>query len=298
MSLFDRLVDQALTQNNDLSALRVVVEKELLHHDIMRVLSDCGMLEKLCFIGGTCLRACYGSNRLSEDLDFTAGFDFKRADLAALKPVLTERLITKYGLNVSVSEPVKDIGNVDTWKLKVETRPGARDMPTQRINIDICALPSHMSQPRLLLNPYGADMGTQGLIVNAEALEEIYIDKLLAFGLRRGRIKNRDLWDLLWLEQQRVKPAFELLAVKLEDHKADVDAFLQTAQQRADSLTNDPVVVRDFRNEMRRFLPVNVVVATVDDDRFWQYLSAQIPALIRQAEEHLQPSVGGDNFIM
>ena len=46
MSLFDQLVDQALSQQVELAPLRVVVEKELLHHDIMRVLSDCGMLER------------------------------------------------------------------------------------------------------------------------------------------------------------------------------------------------------------------------------------------------------------
>ena len=39
----------------------------------------------------------------------------------------------------------------------------------------------------------------QGMILNAQALEEIYADKILAFALRRGRVKNRDLWDLLWL---------------------------------------------------------------------------------------------------
>ena len=117
MSLFDRLVDQALSQQVDLAPLRVVVEKELLHHDVMRVLSDCGLLDTLCFIGGTCLRACYGSNRLSEDLDFTGGVNFDRAALAQLKPLLTERLQTKYGLAVEVSEPKKEVGNVDTWKL-------------------------------------------------------------------------------------------------------------------------------------------------------------------------------------
>lgn len=34
MSLFDQLVDQALKAKADLAPLRVVVEKELLHHDI------------------------------------------------------------------------------------------------------------------------------------------------------------------------------------------------------------------------------------------------------------------------
>ena len=36
MSLFDRLVDQALQGQNEPGPLRMVVEKELLHHDILR----------------------------------------------------------------------------------------------------------------------------------------------------------------------------------------------------------------------------------------------------------------------
>jgi predicted nucleotidyltransferase component of viral defense system len=69
MSLFDSLVSQALKAQGELAPLRVVVEKELLHHDILREMSAAGLLHSLTFIGGTCLRACYGSNRLSEDLD-------------------------------------------------------------------------------------------------------------------------------------------------------------------------------------------------------------------------------------
>ena len=71
MSLFDRLAGQALKNQTELAPLRAVVEKELLHHDIIREMSAAGLLNELTFIGGTCLRACYGSNRLSEDLDFT-----------------------------------------------------------------------------------------------------------------------------------------------------------------------------------------------------------------------------------
>ncbi len=68
MSLFDEIVDTALTNMQELAPLRIVVEKELLHHDILQVLSSAGLLKQLTFIGGTCLRACYGSSRLSEDL--------------------------------------------------------------------------------------------------------------------------------------------------------------------------------------------------------------------------------------
>jgi predicted nucleotidyltransferase component of viral defense system len=298
MSLFDQLVDQAIDSHTKLANLRVVVEKELLHHDIMLVLSEAGLLEKLCFIGGTCLRACYGSNRLSEDLDFTGGADFNRDDFAQLRAILIERLQTKYSLQVDVSEPSRESGNVDTWKLRVQTRPDARHLPAQRIHIDICAIPSYMSTPRTLLNPYGVDMGTQGLILNAEALEEIYVDKILAFALRQGRIKSRDLWDLLWLKQQKIEPALELLPAKLNDHKVTAQAFLEKAAQRSTTLIDDQQVKADFRNEMQRFLPAQLVEQTVNDDRFWAYLTDEIPRLIRRAQNSLKPEDRSDHFMM
>lgn len=298
MNLFDEIVNQALSQNTELTSLRVVVEKELLHHDILLAMSDAGLLQNLCFIGGTCLRACYGSNRLSEDLDFTGGTNFKRETLTELKTVLVDKLQKKYGLSVQVSEPRKETGNVDTWKLQIQTRPERKDLPAQRINIDICAIPSYQPQPRILLNPYGVDMGTQGLILMAQSLEEIYADKILAFALRRGRIKSRDLWDLLWLKQQAIKPAFELLAKKLKDHQRGQTDFLNLAHERTKSLINDAQVKQDFRNEMTRFLPTQIVEKTINNEQFWAYLCVEIPSLITQAEQHLTNNMPSKPFLM
>lgn len=298
MSLFDEMVNQALSRNIELTSLRVVVEKELLHHDILLAMSDAGLLQTLCFIGGTCLRACYGSNRLSEDLDFTGGADFKRETLAELKTVLVNKLQTKYGLSVQVSEPHKEAGNVDTWKLQIQTRPERKDLPAQRIHIDICAIPSYQPQPRTLLNPYGVAIGTQGLILNAQSLEEIYADKILAFALRRGRIKNRDLWDLLWLKQQTVKPAFELLPNKLNDYRRTQAEFLGLARKRVELLVNDAQIKRDFRHEMTRFLPAEIVEKTVKNEQFWQYLCAEISSLVAQTERHLTGGAPSHPFLM
>ena len=61
MSLFEQLVNEAIRNQNGLAPLQVVAEKELLHHDILREMSSAGLLARLTFIGGTCLRACYGS---------------------------------------------------------------------------------------------------------------------------------------------------------------------------------------------------------------------------------------------
>ena len=298
MSLFDVLVDEALRNQQDLAPLRVVVEKELLHHDILRVLSSAGMLAQLTFIGGTCLRACYGSNRLSEDLDFTGGADFTRDRLADMAAVLVQSLLTKYGLEITVAEPVRDIGNVDTWKLKVQTRPGRKDIPAQRINIDVCAIPSYQARPMLLLNPYGVDMGTSGLILQAQSREEIFADKLVAFALRPNRLKNRDLWDIAWLHQLQIKPAFDLIAKKLADHHAETQTFLNAFSERAVSLQNDPAIVKEFRKEMQRYLPNQIVKETVLNDNFWTYLSGLLNDYCRQLHRVLTDSASPTPFRM
>lgn len=288
MSLFDELVDEALNNKQELAPLRVVVEKELLHHNILRVLSGAGLLTQLTFIGGTCLRACYGSSRLSEDLDFTGGADFTRDQLSAMSNILIESLKAKYGLEINVTDPVREEGNVDKWKLKVQTRPGRKDIPAQRINIDVCAIPSYQPRPMALLNPYGVEMGTSGLILQAQSREEIFADKLVAFALRPNRLKNRDLWDIAWLHQQQIKPALDLIKNKLNDHHAQTDAYLNAFAERTASLNKDPEIAKEFRKEMARFLPNETVKETVHSEKFWEYLSNLLESYHQQLIKTLE----------
>jgi len=279
MSLFDQLVDEALRTRANLASLRPVVEKELLHHDILREMSAAGLLAGLNFIGGTCLRACYGSARLSEDLDFTGGSDFRRGDLGELAMLLTDRLQSRYGLPVRVSEPVKVGGNVSTWKLVIETRPGRKHLPAQRINLDICAIPSHDPRPAMLRNIYGVDLGTSGLILQAQSREEILADKVVALALRENRIKNRDLWDIGWLVQQGIELPLELIPLKISDHKRKNVAFIAALETRLAALRGNPETRADFLREMRRFLPAAVVRDTVEKEPYWRYLTQVVMEL-------------------
>lgn len=273
MNLFDQLVSEALKNQPTLSPLRVVVEKELLHHDILRVLSRNNLLANLTFIGGTCLRSCYGGIRLSEDLDFTGGSDFTRDSLSTMGDILIENLHTKYGLTVKVSEPEIDKNNVDTWKIKIETRPQHKHLPAQRINIDICAVPSYEKRPMMLLNPYGVDMGTSGLIIQAESREEIYADKLVAFALRPNRLKYRDLWDIIWLHQQGLKPRIELIPHKLKDRQYTLDYFLNLFDDRKKLLTENKDISSEFTKEMHRFLPMDQINQILEKENLWPFIT-------------------------
>ena len=283
MSLFDQLVDEALRSRAELATLRPVVEKELLHHDVLREMSGAGLLSGLTFIGGTCLRACYGSMRLSEDLDFTGGHHFKREDLAELGRVLVERLETRYGLPVKVSVPVKTGGHVSTWKLTIETRPGQRHLPGQRIHLDICAIPSYDPRPMMLRNLYGVDLGTSGLILQAQSREEILADKMVAFAFRENRIKNRDLWDMVWLVQQGIQLPGKLIPVKLADHHRDEATFAHHLELRLASLQTEPEFREDFMKEMRRFLPAKTVRDTIENESYWLFLCGVVEEQCKQA---------------
>ena len=55
---FNLLVEMAMREKN-LNHMRPVIEKELLHYDILFALDSKGFLDNLTFQGGTCLRLCY-----------------------------------------------------------------------------------------------------------------------------------------------------------------------------------------------------------------------------------------------
>lgn len=226
----------------------------------------------MTFIGGPCLRTCYGSQRLSGDLDFTGGAGFTREGLADLSHVLVERLEVKYGLPIEVSEPQRETGNIDTWKLRDFARPAQKHLPIQRINIGICALPSHDRKPMMLRNHYGVEMGTSGLIQQAQSREEILADKMVALALRPNRLKSRDLWDIVWLNRQGITLPVQLVLQKAMDRRQEFPRFLEQLQQRIMLLQSDPAVRKDFWAEMRRFLPPAVFGENLGTDEFWTYL--------------------------
>lgn len=272
MNLFERLVDEALRAAPDLVSVRAVVEEELLHHDILREMGAAGLLSRLTFIGGTCLRACYGSPRLSEDLVFAGGADFERGSLSSLANRLVERLAAKYSLKVTVSEPVRSSAGVDTWKLSLFTRPDRPDLPSQRIHIDICAVPSHDRRPMMLRNVYGVDMGTSGLILQAQSREEILADKIVALALRPNRLKNRDLWDVTWLKQRGVELPTALIPLKIADHRRTAAEFVARLAERIAGIRSDPATRKAFVAEMQRFIPARLGGEVVGQEAFWAYL--------------------------
>ena len=135
-----------------------VIQKELLHYDILFCLKQAGLLNGLVFQGGTSLRLCYGSNRYSEDLDFVGGKNFSSSALADLKSRIEAYVGARYDLEVTVKEPaslrrqdpIHAALNVDRWQVSVTTDPGRRDLPKQRIKLEVANIPAYTVTKRAL----------------------------------------------------------------------------------------------------------------------------------------------------
>lgn len=282
---FNELVDSIVTEN-DYAANRPVVEKELLHYDILYALFAAGLLKSITFQGGTSLRLCYGSNRFSEDLDFAGGRDFCSEQMLEIKACIEKYVGDRYGLEVVVKEPKElrkepnyvDV-KVDKWQISVTTNPGKSELPKQRIKVEIANVPAYTHIPRMLAKNYEQlPSGYSDLIIRVEELTEIMADKLVSFPATTSHIRYRDMWDLVWLHQQGAKPDAELVMKKVDDYKLN-DQFEGRLQARIESL---PLLVASekFKGEMKRFLPVSVVERTLLQPDFLAFLQATLHELL------------------
>jgi predicted nucleotidyltransferase component of viral defense system len=272
--------------------MRPVIEKELLHYDLLFALDADGLLDGLTFQGGTSLRLCYGSQRFSEGLDFVGGPDFSASALLDMKSSIERYISGRYGLEVSVKEP-KDLTRepeyrhvkVHKWQIRIITAPERRDLPKQMIKIEVANVPAYTRVPQMLRQNYDfLPDGYGDLIILAESLDEIMADKLVSLADCTAYVRHRDIWDLHWLRQQGAKLDAQLVARKVEDYGAadyvvKVERFIERL----------PAIVRgaDFRNQMTRFLPSDVQERTLSKDKFLALLIAQTASSLLEAGRSL-----------
>lgn len=281
---FNQLVLQAL-RHQQTGGLRPAVEKELLHYDLLYCLDQAGLLDDLVFQGGTSLRLCHGANRLSEDLDFAGGMDFCAEQLVQMKATIEAYIGRRYGLEVSVKEP-KQLReqpeyaelNVNKWQIAITTAPARKDIPKQRIKIEVANIPAHTRQAMPVTNhyPFLPD-GYGDILVYTETLNEVLADKLISLPATRHYVRNRDIWDLAWLQQQGATLDTELVKTKLQDYR--LTDFDEALKARIDSL-EAIIHGQTFYDEMKRFIPPAVYQRTLAKDKFQEYLLNTITELL------------------
>lgn len=290
-NILNALTDRAM-QDRQVAHMRAVIQKELLHYDILYCLEQAGLLSGLVFQGGTSLRLCYGADRYSEDLDFAGGQDFSSAKFAMLKERVETHVRGRYGLEVNVKEPKPDKNepgrsgvNVHQWRVSVVTDPGHRDVPMQRIHIEIANVPAYTSEVRKLQANYEfLPDGYADLLVVVESLDEIMADKLLALAASQKRVRHRDIWDLAWLRQRGADVQPELVGRKIADYGVEgYPALLDSLIERAP----DIIAGKAFRDQMKRFLPEDQYQRSLANPSFERYLTATIGELCRELKDGL-----------
>ena len=288
---FAQLVSKAM-QDENMAHMRAVIEKELLHYDILFALEKGGLLEKLTFQGGTSLRLCYGGNRFSEDLDFAGGVDFSSVMLADMKSCIEKYIGKRYGLEVNVKAP-KELKqdpkyaelNVDKWQIAVVTSPQSKELPKQKIKVEVANIPAYTKEPLPLKAYYDflPDGYTDTLILT-ETLDEVMADKIISLPATTKSVRYRDMWDLAWLQQQGATLNIELVKSKVLDYKLEqYDELLANLLERLPELVTSEVFIK----EMRRFLPTDVFDRTVALDKFQTYLIHTLMTLFKRVQDAL-----------
>ena len=283
-AIFSELADRAMAQGGR-GHMRPVIEKELLHYDILFGLERDGLLDEMTFQGGTALRLCYGSQRFSEDLDFAGGRDFSRDRVDGIKASLESYIGQRYGLELVIREPsdlVDQPGyrglHVSTWQISIVTAPTRPDIPRQRIKLEVANIDAYSRIPRSLNRNYDfLPDGYGDMLVLTESLDEIMADKLVSLVNTQRYVRYRDIWDLRWLKQQGAKVKLEWVRNKITDYRiADYAAKLE--QMR--SQLPDIVRSRSFADEMSRFLPDEVQQRTLAKPKFLDFLATEVGGLL------------------
>ena len=288
---FNLLVDMAMNIPGR-ALMRPAVAKELLHYDILYCLDKDGLLDTLTFQGGTSLRLCYGAPRFSEDLDFAGGREFASVNLIKMKNCLEKYIGERYGLEISVKEPkematlpdYQDI-KVDKWQISITTSPEKKDISKQKIKIEVANIPAYSRAPQALQQNYEfLPDGYNDTLIMTETHDEIMADKLISFVSCQRYIRYRDIWDLRWLKQQGAKVNAEYILAKIQDYKEK--NYVEKLHKTLDGL-DEIVRSKSFKDEMSRFIPLDVLERTLHKDKFIDMLINENKSLLLQVENIL-----------
>lgn len=299
---FSRLVGRVM-QDAGIAHMRPVIEKELLHCDILFCLERENLLDNLVFQGGTSLRLCRGGNRFSEDLDFAGGRDFSSAMLAGMKDCIEGYIGSRYDLEVRVKEPAelekdpKYAGlNIRKWQVSVITAPQRKDLPQQRIKVEVANVPAYTKEAVPLQANYTfLPDGYDDTLIFAETLDEIMADKLISLSATQQYVRHRDVWDLGWLRQKGATVRPGLARRKVEDYRLSGGAeMLDDTMERLPGI----VAGAEFKNEMRRFLPSDVYDRTLGGKKFEGFLIRTVVGLFEELKQELYEARPGPEFRM
>lgn len=207
-----------------LRVYREFILREYLQHKILQFMYDSAEhANKLCFLGGTCLRIVHGNSRFSEGLDFD-NFAMSGKVFTSISGTIKKEL-EREGYEVEVKNVYKGAFHCYIRFPGLLFQEGLSGHREQKILIQLDTEPQHFefTPETYILNKF--DVFTEILVT---PLDLLLAQKFYAI-INRKKSKGRDFFDVVFL-LSKTKPNYEYLKFKLNisDGKALKERVLET----------------------------------------------------------------------
>lgn len=189
--------------------------------------------------------------------------------LLNMKECLEDYIGKRYGLKIFVKEP-KELAlepqnkgiQVSKWQIRIITHPERRDIPSQMIKVEVANITAYTNISKNLITNYDfLPDGYSNTLVLVESLEEIFVDKIIAFISCETYIRHRDIWDIYWLIKKNIPVNIELVKNKISDYK--ITKFLEKRDYTLQKL-HEIIFSEAFKTQLSRFLTKDVIEATLE----------------------------------
>lgn len=246
-TIFDQMFSRynIQTQDDELNALH-----EIMQQVTLAALYREDFFNHAAFYGGTCLRIFYGTDRFSEDMDFSL---LEKNDSFTLEPgfdAITKEF-TAIGRKVEITrKDKKQNSRVESAFLKDNTEIYNLAFRTERsvkikIEVDKDPPSDFNTEYRLLLLPFS-------FMTRCFTIPCLYAGKMHALLFRKwkNRVKGRDWYDFEWYVRNNHKLDFNHLKERarqsgdIEDHTFARERFLSLLKDKIQQ-TNIEMVKAD-----------------------------------------------------
>lgn len=183
--------------------------REYLQYKILEIIFDSSYSDKLCFLGGTCLRLVHQQQRFSEDLDFD-NFDLSETEFNEIV-VHIEKELSKEGYEIEFKNVFKGAFHCYIRFPKLLFNEGLSGHLEEKIliQLDTESQQFDFKPEKFILNKF--DVFT---VINTTPLDILLAQKFYAV-INRKRNKGRDFYDIVFLLGKNVLPNYDYLKFKL-----------------------------------------------------------------------------------
>ena len=183
--------------------------REYLQYKVLEIIFESKYSDKLCFLGGTCLRIVHNNTRFSEDLDFD-NFNLTKNDFNEISEIIKKEL-AKQAYEVEIKNIYKGAFHCHIKFPSLLFNENLSAHKEAKILIQLDTEPQNFSfvPQQIFLNKF--DVFTN---INTTPIDILLAQKYYAL-INRKRKKGRDFFDIVFLHKT-TKPNFEYLKQKID----------------------------------------------------------------------------------